>query len=610
MRKFRTNNKPSAFSLKALVFLFFPLFINAQEFNIISQQVTLSQSPMTSDSLILNGSIGNNYREVDSGDTLFLKSGLWNIASGIFSSPPMINASFPDTINRYAKDIYAQAIVYDMNGVQNVELKVQIGGSVDQLTIPMEAIDDSTYRVDLHDSLRSVLNFRAKIVTIDGMFNESNTSFSAPHLQFANDELTMRDSIYSHYPDGIPSGKWRLFSFPGDLDSMYLPPSNLDEGHVFYDWDPINKNWYKPDSMKIGKAYWFKHNYAESVIFSNKDVSGYAVPLEEYVIELNQGANMVGSPFSFPVQAVLSDGVKGPFRYGSEEGEGWEDVDGFEPWAGYAVYSNSDTGTITLKPFTDSIVVNRFLNEGWRLELDVSSDGYIDRIGAIGRKEGALERRDIHDLPSVPSLGNSLRLLMDIESDGTFDHCSDIRSLEEFNGVWNMQIQKNGFQGDVEMTGSIKNPLPANLRFGLIDIMNRRLIQDFPGNGILIKDQDVAIHDLILIAGEESYVNQMIDQIFSDIPEEYSLGQNYPNPFNPTTQMEIALPVTERISLSIYNLLGQKVVTLYTGEMKYGYHTMRWNGMDQFGRPVSSGVYFSELRTKSFRKTKKMLLLK
>jgi hypothetical protein len=152
--------------------------------------------------------------------------------------------------------------------------------------------------------------------------------------------------------------------------------------------------------------------------------------------------------------------------------------------------------------------------------------------------------------------------------------------------------------------------VPIDLKFAIIDIPNRDVIMNFPQQELIIQDKIEDVYDVILIAGDESYVLQMIDDILADIPEEYSLGQNYPNPFNPTTKIDFALPRTGDVSLVIYNLMGQQVRTLLAKNMEYGFHTITWNGLDQSGRPVSSGVYFSELRARSFRQTKKMLMLK
>ncbi len=94
------------------------------------------------------------------------------------------------------------------------------------------------------------------------------------------------------------------------------------------------------------------------------------------------------------------------------------------------------------------------------------------------------------------------------------------------------------------------------------------------------------------------------------IPSTYSLGQNYPNPFNPTTQIRFNLTQSDKISLTIYNLLGQKIATIAEGVYQAGSYVVTWNGTNGHGIAVASGVYFYRLSGSSFVITKKMLLLK
>ena len=93
----------------------------------------------------------------------------------------------------------------------------------------------------------------------------------------------------------------------------------------------------------------------------------------------------------------------------------------------------------------------------------------------------------------------------------------------------------------------------------------------------------------------------------ADLPMEFVLEQNYPNPFNPTTNIEFALPVTENVTLSVYNVLGQRVATLLENEqMATGRHTLKFDA-----RALSSGVYLYRIDAgTSYTKTRSMLLLK
>jgi hypothetical protein len=94
------------------------------------------------------------------------------------------------------------------------------------------------------------------------------------------------------------------------------------------------------------------------------------------------------------------------------------------------------------------------------------------------------------------------------------------------------------------------------------------------------------------------------------VPSGYVLEQNYPNPFNPTTQILFSLPNNERVSLTIYNLIGQKMAELVNGIMSAGSHVVTWNGKDSRGLQLPSGVYFYRLESPGFTAAKRMLMLK
>jgi len=94
------------------------------------------------------------------------------------------------------------------------------------------------------------------------------------------------------------------------------------------------------------------------------------------------------------------------------------------------------------------------------------------------------------------------------------------------------------------------------------------------------------------------------------IPEPIILLNNYPNPFNPETTIQFILAEDARVSLTIYNLLGQKVITLTEGQKSAGLHTVVWDGRDESGHDVSSGVYIYSVRVKDMVQVKKMVLMR
>lgn len=93
-------------------------------------------------------------------------------------------------------------------------------------------------------------------------------------------------------------------------------------------------------------------------------------------------------------------------------------------------------------------------------------------------------------------------------------------------------------------------------------------------------------------------------------PTEMTLFQNYPNPFNPETEIEYVLPKDAEVRLIVYNLLGQKIKTLIEGFESAGLKTVSWDGTNDWGIPVGSGVYFYRITAGESTQLKKMLLLR
>jgi len=94
------------------------------------------------------------------------------------------------------------------------------------------------------------------------------------------------------------------------------------------------------------------------------------------------------------------------------------------------------------------------------------------------------------------------------------------------------------------------------------------------------------------------------------IPATIVLDQNFPNPFNPSTAISFQLSAVSFVTLRVYDLLGREVITLVNGVGKPGVYTVRWNGKNNSGQPVSSGIYLYQLRAGDVVSTRKMLLLK
>jgi hypothetical protein len=96
-----------------------------------------------------------------------------------------------------------------------------------------------------------------------------------------------------------------------------------------------------------------------------------------------------------------------------------------------------------------------------------------------------------------------------------------------------------------------------------------------------------------------------------NVPTSFALHQNFPNPFNPSTTLNYDLDAASHVKLEVFNVLGQQVSTLVDQYQDAGYYSVQWDGMDDSGAPVATGVYFYRVNAGDNKvETKKMMLLK
>jgi len=187
---------------------------------------------------------------------------------------------------------------------------------------------------------------------------------------------------------------------------------------------------------------------------------------------------------------------------------------------------------------------------------------------------------------------------------------------------WTGSALKTGDFGHVELSGNmtdwVKKYTISGNNGGETIILDAN---DYIETGVYIRflihtnGSDVSqgwfIDDIILLAdttADTTIVLSTSDHAF--LPKDHKLYQNFPNPFNPVTTIYYDVPVKNNVDIMIYDLLGRRVKTLYNGMKNPGNHSVIWNGKDNFGKPVSAGVYFYQFHAGDFVQTRKMVLLK
>jgi len=137
------------------------------------------------------------------------------------------------------------------------------------------------------------------------------------------------------------------------------------------------------------------------------------------------------------------------------------------------------------------------------------------------------------------------------------------------------------------------------------------------GNGGIIKDisnhqADATIADAQWIQGAPLDLPTAIrkDLFFDEMPKGFQLYPNYPNPFNSSTNIQFRLPKMTDVSIQVFNINGKLVRTLFQGRKLAGSHILHWDGTDDLGRKISSGIYCYKMVAGSFREARKLILVK
>ena len=587
--------------------------IFGQGYKITGSQVTSGQVVSSSGLYKINSSTSSQTSFASSSDSFSVSQGMIGVIQTLSIVPPDIYVSMTDTIFQTGMSINVIGVLKDLNGVASANLHLRKGGSSKEIILPMFAINDSTYEVSIHDSLVTINNFRAYVRGADNLANTRDSKLFYPSIRYGANELNTNidESIY---PDGVPSKKWRMISFPGSVNDSIINNAK-DNKHAFYIWNNLEMSWDSPSVIKPGTGYWFKHIYDNPIPF--KSDSGTVLPLRPYEIKLDHGWNMIGNPFATSVRVRAdSSEVSNLYFFGdSTNRDGWE-VSSYRmrPWAGYAIYSTSESSSITLLPFSDEIEnrsSSRAMGLEWVLQFSAKTQHNFDNVAMIGRKRHSLEIKDSFDIPLLPKIEEGINVAFSVGESNVYTYSSDFRSTDEVNGVWDLSIVSKKGSEKVEFSISENaNTLPSGIVLALFDIQTRKVHYDFLLNSITIRSNKNLDYEFKVIVGEPEFVQSAVTEILAIIPSEFALSKNYPNPFNPITHLDYSLPKRSQVRLRVYNMVGQEIITLINEEKQYGNYSVSWNGLDKKGRNVASGVYFAELRSNDKSSVTKMLLLK
>jgi len=414
------------------------------------------------------------------------------------------------------------------------------------------------------------------------------------------------------------STSYRLVSYPGNVGTTRV--GDILSGSPVYDWRIYKDNGNAADflvefnsasTMAVGEGYWLIGKGGVSLA---KSVSAVSLGSDaSYTIPLHTGWNIIGNPFlkSVSWSSVLSANkitTTATTRIQQYSGS-YSESTSLEPYVGY-YYFNSNLGGLKIPyPFAGKIET---IDPGppvlWKVQLKFSSDINEDSDNYIGIASSAKE--GIDDLE-----GHKPPLFMDQgflyferpEWDNSFSlFNSDFRPSLGDGQAWDFTARNpRRSLASIRFTGV--ESVPPEFDVMLVNLSNTVPV-DLRSQSVYSYRAADEITRFRLIIGKTQFMDS---ELATFVPTEYELFQNYPNPFNSATTIRAKIPIEGDVRLDVISLLGQTVKTLLDGWRKPGTYSVVWDGYDERGSGVASGVYFYRLVSNGkLVQTRKLTILK
>jgi hypothetical protein len=492
--------------------------------------------------------------------------------------------------------VYKVALPAAAITLQGLEYYIEVRNDTETLTYPgLDPVNNPFSRSVQTAGLEAATRFRIRQFQM----------FSIP-LQL--DTTSVRSVLEDDFGPYDPY-QWRLFWWHRE-QYRYVAYDATEATRIYFDFRP-------------GRAYWLVSSTERTF-----DVGrGRTVSLDSMVsVPVDSGWNMIGNPFNFPVRwedcSVSSDSVTTPYGYDSDNGI-QPDQPTLEPWKGYWVYNWGATGANLLVPPKSNGMqkaargrtglVQSLAKGEWLIQLSAETKARRDSYNFAGVKNGARETFDSFDRPDPPAVEAGIALSFDHgdwkRHAGTY--AADIRGAGERGHVWRFRVESRTPEEEVTLGWKFIQTLPEGWEAYLFDLVEGTSVKlaDLPSKRYKTGKAPVDARTFKLVAGSREFIAAESEGIPLE-PVAFQLFQNYPNPFNPETVIHYSIPKNGHAELVLYNALGQKVRTLIDADAKTGAHGAVWNGRDDSGRLLPSGVYIYRLKTPESAAVRKMILIR
>ena len=240
------------------------------------------------------------------------------------------------------------------------------------------------------------------------------------------------------------------------------------------------------------------------------------------------------------------------------------------------------------------------------LPYDTIAGSSITANGILSMNDGEFDPNQLVEVPMHLTGGDNIYSFeMEIDYDSTALTFSDINWSSELD---QFAIESNLINGRLSLAGAGSTPDGQETIFGTI---NFAINDNYDGDETMVSINQLRWNEEEIIENvATATLSRALNVDDNYLPEEFSLHQNYPNPFNPITTLRYDLPENGNVNIIIYDMLGRQVKTLINQTQDAGYKSVIWDATNDYGKPVSAGIYLYQIQASEYMQTKKMVLLK
>jgi hypothetical protein len=291
-----------------------------------------------------------------------------------------------------------------------------------------------------------------------------------------------------------------------------------------------------------------------------------------------------------------------------------------QPWEGYFINNLENTPiTLSIPPVEADSGLGKATSEMkidpaneylLQLSAEISGSDFVDTQNYLGLLQKANAGRDVFDFAEPPPIGNFLQLSI---REGEELFAGNFKAFDSNGQQWELEITSTQHDVPIQLTWQETGKLPENFQLYILDREENRVIPTSDKKLNFELNKAAPVKRLKIILGTQEYAESHNEGI-PLVPLAYALEQNYPNPFSlaaankPATTIRYQLSKRSPVVLEIYNVLGQRLRTLVNGVQNTGPYAVSWDGLDETGRAVASGVYLYRLRAGEFIATRKLVL--